>query len=77
MDKGRGTDRDTDTGTNMDMDTGTDRDWDKGSYQGESSEGELSRGVTRGLRHVLRSSICMYVSCYCVNVANKRIVFRL
>jgi hypothetical protein len=42
-------------------------------YKGESSEGELSRGVTKGLR----SSTCIYISCYCVNVANKRIVFRL
>jgi hypothetical protein len=44
----------------------------KGSYQGE-----LPRGVTKGLRHVLKLSTCTYVSCYCVNVAIKRIVFRL
>jgi hypothetical protein len=40
----------------------------KGNYQGE-----LARGCTICL--VLSS--CTYVSCYCVNVASKRIVFRL
>jgi hypothetical protein len=35
--------------------------------------GELSRGCAMSL--IL--STCTYVSCYCVNVANKRIVFRL
>ncbi len=53
----------------------------KGSYQGE-----LSRGVTkgsyqgelsRGCAMCLVLSTCIYVSCYCVNVAYKRIVFRL
>jgi hypothetical protein len=36
-------------------------------------QGELSRGCAMCL--VLSS--CIYVLCYCVNVANKRIVFRL
>jgi hypothetical protein len=40
----------------------------KGSYQGDSS-----RGCAMGF--ILSS--CTYVSCYRVNVANKRIVFRL
>jgi hypothetical protein len=40
----------------------------KGSYPGE-----LSRGCAISL--IL--SICTHISCYCVNVANKRIVFRL
>jgi hypothetical protein len=40
----------------------------KGSQQGE---------LARGLRHGLVLSICIYVSCCCVNVANKGIVFRL
>jgi hypothetical protein len=35
------------------------------------------RGVIKGLRHKLILSICTYISYYCVNVANKRIVFRL
>jgi hypothetical protein len=40
----------------------------KGNYQGE-----LSRGCAR----CLILSTCTYIPCYCVNVANKRIVFRL
>jgi hypothetical protein len=45
----------------------------KESYQGESYQEELSRGCAM----CLISSTCTYVSCYCVNVATKRIVFRL
>jgi hypothetical protein len=37
----------------------------------------MARGIHKGLCHDLVSSICVYVSRYCVNVANKRIVFRL
>jgi sulfite reductase alpha subunit-like flavoprotein len=49
----------------------------KGSHQGESSRG-VSRGVIKGLRHMLNNvNLYIYTSCYCVNVANKRIVFRL
>jgi hypothetical protein len=49
--------------------------------QGELSKG-VSRGVIKGTRQgvapcALILSTCTYVSCYCVNVANKRIVFRL
>jgi hypothetical protein len=45
----------------------------KGSYQGE-----LSEGVIKGLRHKLNIvNLYIYISCYCVNVANKRTVFRL
>ncbi len=46
----------------------------KGNWQGE-----LTRGVNRELRHMLYVVIfyIQYVSYYCVNVANKRIVFRL
>ncbi len=40
----------------------------KGSYLGK---------LAKGLRHALVSSTYIYVSCCCVNVANKRIVFRL
>ncbi len=40
----------------------------KGNQQGE---------LTRGWARCLVLSSCIYVSCYCVNVANKRIVFRL
>ncbi len=41
----------------------------KGNYQGDSS---------RGLCHVLSyCQPCIYISCYCVYVANKRIVFSL
>jgi hypothetical protein len=40
----------------------------KRSYQGE---------LSRGCAMCLVLSTCTYVSCYCVNVANKRIVFRL
>ncbi len=40
----------------------------RGSYQGE---------LSRGCAMCLLLSSCTYVSCYCVNVANKRIVFRL
>ncbi len=41
----------------------------KGNYQGDSS---------RGLCHVLSyCQPCIYILCYCVYVANKRIVFRL
>ncbi len=41
-----------------------------------------TRGVIKGTRqgvapYDLILSTCTYVSCYCVNVANKRIVFRL
>jgi hypothetical protein len=41
-----------------------------------------TRGVIKGTRQgvvpcALILSTCPYVSCYCVNVANKRIVFRL
>ncbi len=38
-----------------------------------SWQGELTGGCA--IYFVLSS--CIYVSCYCVNVANKRIVFRL
>ncbi len=51
----------------------------RGAIKG-SHQGELSKGVAKGLRHVLMclvSLTCIYVSCCCVNVANKRIVFRL
>jgi hypothetical protein len=44
----------------------------KGSWQGEV-QGELTGGCA--ICFVLSS--CIYISCYCVNVANKRIVFRL
>ncbi len=44
----------------------------KGNWQGE-----LTRGVNRGCAICFMLSSCIYVSCYCVNVANKRIVFRL
>jgi hypothetical protein len=40
----------------------------KGNFQGESP---------RGCAMCLVLSTCTYVSCNCVNVANKRIVFRL
>jgi hypothetical protein len=40
-------------------------------------QGELTRGVNRGCAMYLVLSSCIYVSCYRVNVANKRIVFRL
>ncbi len=37
-----------------------------------------TRGVIKGLRHMLNIvNLYIYISCYCVNVANKRIVFRL
>jgi hypothetical protein len=36
-----------------------------------------TRGVIKGCAMCLVSSTCTYVPCYCVNVANKRIVFRL
>jgi hypothetical protein len=41
----------------------------KGNYQGY-----LSRGLCHGLSYC---QPCIYISCYCVYVANKRIVFRL
>ncbi len=44
----------------------------KGSYQGE-----LPRGAKRGLRHMLCIIILYICIMLCVNVANKRIVFRL
>ncbi len=48
----------------------------KGSHQGELSRGVI-KGVTKGLRHVL-SIVNLYICIMlCVNVANKRIVFRL
>ncbi len=40
----------------------------KGSHQGE---------LPRGCAICLILSTCTYISCYCVNEANKRIVFRL
>ncbi len=40
-------------------------------------QGKLTRGVNRGYAIYFVVSSCVYVSCYCVNVANKRIVFRL
>ncbi len=40
-------------------------------------KGELSKGVPMGCAMYIVSSTCIYVSCYCVNVANKRIVIRL
>ncbi len=42
-----------------------------------NQQGELAMGINKGLCHGLGSSICIDVSWYCVNVANKRIVFRL
>ncbi len=54
--------------------------------KGDSEQGELSRGVSRrdwqgalaeGCAICLAMSSCIYISCCCVNVANKRIVFRL
>ncbi len=47
---------------------------------------ELSRGIDKGSYQMELTgscaicfilSSCIYVSCYCVNVTNKRIVFRL
>ncbi len=48
----------------------------------DSGQGELSRRVIKGTHQgvvpcALILLTCTYVSCYCVNVANKRIVFRL
>ncbi len=48
--------------------------------QGELARGMargMARGIHKGLCHNLVSSTYKYVSWYCVNVANKRIVFRL
>jgi hypothetical protein len=55
---------------------------DSGTREGCQSKGRLTRGVIKGTRQgfvpcALILSTCTYVSCYCVNVANKRIVFRL
>ncbi len=38
---------------------------------------ELTREINGKLRHMFVLSSCIYVPCYCVNVANKRTVFRL
>jgi hypothetical protein len=60
--------------------------WDKGgrgSHHTKRRDSKYVRGtqvqgeLSRGLRHGLASSTCIYVSCCCVNVANKRIMFRL
>ncbi len=55
---------------------------DSGTREGCQPKGRLTRGVIKGTRQGVCAmcsmlSTCMYVSCYCVNVANKRIVFRL
>jgi hypothetical protein len=42
-----------------------------------NQQSELARGINKELRHGLVLSICIYVSWYCENAANKRIVFRL
>ncbi len=45
---------------------------------GKGARGELSRGLVKGfVPCALNCQSCIYISCYCVYVANKRIVFRL
>jgi hypothetical protein len=51
----------------------SERDSGTSGVSNGSHQGELSRGCAM----CLISSTCIYVSCYCINVANKRIVFRL
>jgi hypothetical protein len=55
---------------------------DSGTKEGRQPKGILTRGIIKGFRQgvvpcALILSTCIYVSCYCVNVANKIIVFRL
>jgi hypothetical protein len=55
---------------------------DSGTREGRQPKGRLTREVINGTRQGVCAmcsmlSTCIYVSCYCVNVANKRIVFRL
>ncbi len=55
---------------------------DSGTREGRQPKGRLTRGDIKGTRQgvvpcAFILSTCTYVSCYCVNVANKRIVFRL
>ncbi len=46
--------------------------------EGRLAKGKLTRGLVKGfVPCALILSICIYISCYCVYVANKRIVFRL
>ncbi len=49
---------------------------ERGIYKG-NWQGELARGINKGLCHDWVLLICVYVLWYCVNAANKRIVFRL
>jgi hypothetical protein len=46
--------------------------------EGGQAKGKLKRGIIKGfVPCALILSICIYISCYCLYVANKRIVFRL
>ncbi len=54
---------------------------DSGTREGRQPK-SLTRRMIKGNRQEVCAmcsilSTCIYVSCYCVNVANKRIVFRL
>ncbi len=54
------------------------RERDLGTREGRQAKGKLTRGLVKGFvpcAPIL--SIYIYISCYCVYVANKRIVFRL
>jgi hypothetical protein len=44
--------------------------------KGEIKKGNYQGGLSRGLCALILST-CIFVSCYCVYVANKRTVFRL
>jgi hypothetical protein len=55
---------------------------DLGTREGLQAKGKSTRGIIKGLIKgfvpcALILSICIYISCYCVYVANKIIVFRL
>jgi hypothetical protein len=63
-------------------DSKRERERDLGTREGRQAKGKLTRELSRGLikgfvPYALILSICIYISCYCVYVANKRIVFRL
>jgi hypothetical protein len=57
---------------------------DSGTREGRQAKGKLARGIIKGTHQgvcAMCSNIVnlyiLYMSCYCVYVTNKRIVFRL
>ncbi len=76
--KGRGRSVYKQPGTRVDRGHATHKGGIPSKWKGLGNRGNYQGDLSRGLCHVLwYCQPCIYRSCYCVYVANKRIVFRL